>query len=75
MSVVIDRENVREGVEESRGRGRPRKDNSRNRYCGVRLTEDEADMLQHLEIEFDLTPSETVRKALRMYYNYMIHRL
>lgn len=75
MIVEINRENVREGVEESHGRGRPRKDNSRNKYCGVRLTEDEADMLLHLEIEFGSTPSETVRKALRMYYNYMIHRL
>lgn len=75
MTVDIDREIVRDGVEESRGRGRPRKDISRNKYCGVRLTEDEADMLLHLEIEFGLTPSETLRKALKMYYNYMIHRL
>ena len=60
---------------EKRGRGRPRKEIARDRFLGVRLTEDEADMLTHLEIEFDLSPSETVRKALRMYYNYMVHRL
>lgn len=60
---------------DKRRRGRPLKDKARRMFLGVRLSEDEADMLNHLEIEFGLTPSETVRKALRMYYNYMVNRL
>ena len=58
-----------------RGRGRPIKDKSRRRFCGVRLDEEESEMLNHLEIEFGLNVSEIFRKALRMYYNFIISRL
>ena len=58
-----------------RGRGRPTKDKSHRRFCGVRLDEEESEMLNHLEIEFGLNVSEIFRKALRMYYNFVISRL
>ncbi len=73
--MEFNREIVRDGAEEGRKRGRPLKDGARRRFLGVRLTDDEADMLSHLGIEFGLSPSEIMRKALRMYYNYMINRL
>lgn len=58
-----------------RGRGRPRKEESRRHFCGVRLDEEESEMLDHLEIEFGLNTSEIFRKALKMYYNFVINRL
>lgn len=58
-----------------RGRGRPKKEESRKYFCGIRLDEEEAEMLKHLTIELDVGSSDIFRNALKMYYNYMIGRL
>lgn len=58
-----------------RGRGRPAQETSKKRFCGVRLDDEETEMLTHLEIEFGFSASEIFRNALKMYYNYMIRRL
>lgn len=58
-----------------RGRGRPPKEASKKRFCGVRLDDEETEMLNHLEIELGFSASEIFRNALKMYYNYMIRRL
>lgn len=58
-----------------RGRGRPAQETSKKRFCGVRLDDEETEMLNHLEIEFGFSASEIFRNALKMYYNYMIRRL
>lgn len=58
-----------------RGRGRPLRDNARRKVRGVRFDEEEEVMLEHLEIEFGMSMSEIIRKAVRMYYNMMAKRL
>ena len=51
-----------------RGRGRPRRDESRRNHHSVRLDNDEEAMLSHLEVETDESKSVIIRKALRYYY-------
>lgn len=55
--------------------GRPLKNGSKNKYCGVRLTEEEERMLTYLNHEMELTNSDVLRKALKFYYNYMVNQL
>lgn len=58
-----------------RGRGRPLRDGARRRVRGVRFDDDEEAMLEHLEIEFGMSISDIIRKAVRIYYNMMVKRL
>ena len=51
-----------------RGRGRPRKPESRKNTHTVRFDEEEEAMLKHLGVEIEGTKSEILRKALRTYY-------
>ena len=53
---------------DSRGRGRPRKEDSRRNTHTVRFDEDEEAMLSHLTVETDDNKSDILRKALRTYY-------
>ena len=51
-----------------RGRGRPKTGRAREKISAVRFDEEERAMIEHLEIETDMTLTEIVRKALRTYY-------
>lgn len=63
-----------ENDETKRGRGRPKKEESRRKVYGVRFSEDEETMLKHLEIETGMTTTDLVRKAVKLYYNYTVKR-
>lgn len=52
-----------------RGRGRPKKRDDNSMRFELRLSKDEQEMLNHMEIESDKSKSEIVRKALALYYN------
>ena len=54
--------------EEKRGRGRPKKKDSRRNTHTVRFDSEEEAMLDHLEVESDDSISDIMRKALRTYY-------
>lgn len=64
-----------DNVEEKRGRGRPKKNESRRKVTGVRFDEEEQAMLEHLEIETGMNMTEIVRKALRTYYPIQVKKL
>lgn len=51
-----------------RGRGRPKKSESRRNTHTVRFDDAEEAMLDHLEVESDDSISDIMRKALRTYY-------
>lgn len=55
-------------VEEKRGRGRPKKMESRKNTHTVRFDSEEESMLNHLGVESDDNISDIMRKALRTYY-------
>lgn len=55
--------------DEKRGRGRPKKRADNSCRFEVRLSTDEREMLEHMEIESDKTRAEHIRRALLMYYN------
>lgn len=57
-----------DNVEEKRGRGRPRKDESRRNTHTVRFDDEEEAMLDHLGVESEGTKSDILRKALRTFY-------
>lgn len=61
--------------ESKRGRGRPLVDGSRRKIRSVRFDEEEESMLEHLEIEFGMSITDIIRKAVRVYYNVMSKRL
>lgn len=50
-------------------RGRPRKPDSKNRRCSLRLTDDELAYLDYISSKTDSKKSDILRKALKMYYN------
>ena len=52
-----------------RGRGRPKKREDNSVRFELRLSKDEQDMLNHMEIESDKSKSELMRRALLLYYN------
>lgn len=54
--------------EKQRGRGRPKKREDNSCRFEVRLSKDEKEMLEHMEIESDKTRAEHLRRALLMYY-------
>lgn len=64
----MTRESEEGWPKEKRGRGRPKRDDSRRKVHTVRFDEDEEAMLDHLEIESDKSKSDILRKALRTYY-------
>lgn len=51
-----------------RGRGRPKKSESRKNTHTVRFDEEEEAMLNHLGVESEGNKSDILRKALRTYY-------
>ena len=57
-----------DNVEERRGRGRPRKNESRRNTHTVRFDDAEEAMLSHLGVESEDSKSDILRKALRTYY-------
>ena len=54
-------------VEMKRGRGRPKKENSKQRFLNVRLDEDDHETLDFIMEFTDMTKSEIVREAIRFY--------
>lgn len=50
-------------------RGRPKKPDSKNRRCSLRLTDDELAYLDYISSKTDSKKSDILRKALKMYYN------
>ena len=57
-----------DNVEEKRGRGRPRKNESRKNTHTVRFDDAEEAMLDHLGVELEGSKSDILREALRTYY-------
>lgn len=55
------------GVEVKRGRGRPKKENSKQRFLNVRLDEDDHETLDFIMEFTDMTKSQIVREAIRFY--------
>lgn len=53
-------------------RGRPKKENTRNIVCKVRLNEDENNILDEICKETDSTKSDVMRSALAAYYKEMM---
>lgn len=53
-------------------RGRPKKENSKNRRFEVRLSGLEEDLLNELHDETGLSKAQIIRKALLHYYNYKL---
>lgn len=60
--------------ERKRGRGRPLKDGAKRVRFDMLMDESEAEMLNHLNIETDMSKAEIIRKALVVYYNMKIRR-
>lgn len=54
-------------VEMKRGRGRPKKENSKQRFLNVRLDEDDHETLDFIMEFTDMTRSQIVREAIRFY--------
>ena len=54
-------------AEMKRGRGRPKKDNSKQRFLNVRLDEDDHETLDFIMEFTDMTKSQIVREAIRFY--------
>lgn len=54
-------------VETKRGRGRPKKENSKQRFLNVRLDEDDHETLDFIMEFTDMTKSQIVREAIRFY--------
>lgn len=54
-------------VEIKRGRGRPKKENSKQRFLNVRLDEDDHETLDFIMEFTDMTKSQIVREAIRFY--------
>lgn len=54
-------------VDTKRGRGRPKKENSKQRFLNVRLNEDDHETLDFMMEFTDMTKSEIVREAIRFY--------
>lgn len=51
-----------------RKRGRPCKDDSMDIRKTIRMTEEEASMLEYIRWETEKTESDVVRRALKLYY-------
>ena len=66
---------AKENDDVKRGRGRPRKGESRRKVTGVRFDDEEQAMIEHLEIETGMNMTEIVRKALRTYYPIQVKKL
>ena len=60
--------------ERKRGRGRPLKDGAKRIRFDMLMDESEGEMLNHLNIETDMSKAEIMRKALVVYYNMKIRR-
>ena len=70
MAAYDEHSVLMRGREEAkRGRGRPKKREDNSARFELRLSKDEQDMLNHMEIESDKTKSELMRRALLLYYN------
>jgi predicted transcriptional regulator len=54
-------------VETKRGRGRPKKEHSKQRFLNVRLDEDDHETLDFIMEFTDMTRSQIVREAIRFY--------
>ena len=54
---------------EKRGRGRPKKDGSRHEMCNVRLDESERDMIEYFVEYANMSRSDIIRSALKLYFN------
>ena len=50
------------------GRGRPKKDNPKNREYRLRMSDDELQKLKRTSDELGITMSDLVRTALNQYY-------
>lgn len=55
-------------------RGRPVTDNSRNRRCDVRMSDEEFASLDELSTITGKNKSDVIREALRMYSNLVIYQ-
>jgi len=76
MAAYDENSVLRRGREEAkRGRGRPRREDSRRTIRSVRFDDEEETMLEHLEIEFDMSITDILRKAVRFYYYHMLKKL
>lgn len=62
-------EDVRDN-EPKRGRGRPRKENSNCEYFGMRMTQEELNMLGEIADREGLSKSEFLRGIIRGYFTY-----
>ena len=51
-------------------RGRPKKEESKNKEYKLRIGAEEEEMLEFLTFKDDVPKSEVIRNALRMYYNF-----
>lgn len=71
---VMSLNDIMEKLNGRRGRGRPKKEESRGGALTIRLSDEEESMLKHLEIESDDNKSDIMRKALRMYYGFKAKR-
>lgn len=54
-----------------RGRGRPKKEVTRDKIFGIRLDDEEERLLDYLESKSGESKSEIIRKAVRGYYAYL----
>lgn len=61
---------TRESEEKQRGRGRPKKNESRANVHTVRFSDDDEALLKHIADEEGESKSDVIRKAVKMYYNY-----
>lgn len=52
-----------------RGRGRPKKETTRNRNCNVRLNNDQEDMIEYFIINAGKNKSDIIREAIALYFN------
>lgn len=55
---------------ESKGRGRPKKDEAKSRVYKLRVGAEESEMLDYLSYKDDVPKAEVIRNALKMYYNF-----
>lgn len=54
-------------AETKRGRGRPKKENNKQRFLNVRLDEDDHETLDFIMEFTDMSKSQIVREAIRFY--------
>ena len=56
-----------------RARGRPIKDEAKNKQYRIRLSDEELDKLNYLSFETNKSKADVIRDALKMYYNLKIY--